>query len=115
MNKVTTGIVVTALAAVSAEAQEPTATRCATSCLRCATGLGHFTDDVLFGEVWLRKELAPRDRSIVTICGTDLDRKSPAGCWAYASRFNNGVTPAEIGEVITDLALHRAGRTRFRL
>ena len=27
----------------------------------------HFTDDVLFGEVWKRPGLAPRDRSLVTV------------------------------------------------
>jgi 4-carboxymuconolactone decarboxylase len=28
-----------------------------------APGLVHFTDDVLFGEVWKRPEPSPRDRS----------------------------------------------------
>jgi 4-carboxymuconolactone decarboxylase len=28
-----------------------------------APALVHFTDDVLFGEVWKRPDLAPRDRS----------------------------------------------------
>ena len=28
-----------------------------------APALVHFTDDVLFGEVWTRPELSPRDRS----------------------------------------------------
>ena len=32
-----------------------------------APALVHFTDDVLFGEVWERTELSPRDRSLVTV------------------------------------------------
>lgn len=30
-----------------------------------APALVHFTDDVLFGQVWPRSELSPRDRSLV--------------------------------------------------
>jgi hypothetical protein len=32
-----------------------------------APALVHFTDDVLFGEVWQRPDLAPRDRSLITV------------------------------------------------
>lgn len=32
-----------------------------------APGLVHFTDDVLFGEVWKRTELTPKERSLVTV------------------------------------------------
>ncbi|HEX6819276.1 MAG TPA: carboxymuconolactone decarboxylase family protein, partial [Ktedonobacterales bacterium] len=27
----------------------------------------HFTDDVLFGQVWPRPQLSPKDRSLVTV------------------------------------------------
>ena len=69
-------------------------------------GLGHFTDDVLFGEVWLRKELAPRDRSIVTISALISTGKAAQVAGHTRRALNNGVTPAEIGEVITHLALY---------
>ena len=32
-----------------------------------APALVHFTDDVLFGEVWPRTELTPKERSLVTV------------------------------------------------
>ena len=32
-----------------------------------APALVGFTDDVLFGQVWTRTELSPRDRSLVTV------------------------------------------------
>jgi len=34
---------------------------------RLAPGLARLTDEVLFGDVWRRTELSPRDRSLVTI------------------------------------------------
>ena len=34
---------------------------------RIAPGLATLTDDVLFGDVWRRPDLSPRDRSLVTI------------------------------------------------
>lgn len=32
-----------------------------------APALVRFTDDTLFGQVWTRPELSPRDRSLVTV------------------------------------------------
>ena len=32
-----------------------------------APGLVHFTDDVLFGEVWKRPQLSPKERSLITV------------------------------------------------
>ena len=32
-----------------------------------APALVRFTDDVLFGQVWPRSELSPKDRSLVTV------------------------------------------------
>lgn len=31
-----------------------------------APGLVHFTDNALFGEAWKRRQLSPRDRSLIT-------------------------------------------------
>lgn len=32
-----------------------------------APGLVHFTDDVLFGQVWNRPQLSPKERSLITV------------------------------------------------
>jgi 4-carboxymuconolactone decarboxylase len=32
-----------------------------------APALVHFTDDVLFGELWKRSELSPKERSLITV------------------------------------------------
>jgi 4-carboxymuconolactone decarboxylase len=66
MKNIAAGIAISALAAAGVEAQERR--RVAPPAVYdVAPGLAHFTDDVLFGEVWERAELAPRDRSLVTV------------------------------------------------
>jgi hypothetical protein len=40
-----------------------------------ALGLGHFTDDVPFGNVSKRTEPAPRHRSIVTVSTIEADQE----------------------------------------
>jgi len=71
-----------------------------------APGLGHFTDDVLFGEVWKRQELAPRDRSLITVAALVSTGKT-AQIGSHVGRaLDNGVRPEEIGELITQLAFY---------
>ena len=56
------------LTASSAVVQEEQANRIAPpDVYQVAPALGAYTDDLLFGEVWKRKALAPRDRSIITV------------------------------------------------
>jgi 4-carboxymuconolactone decarboxylase len=71
-----------------------------------APGLGHFTDDVLFGEVWLRPQLAPRDRSLVTVAVlVATGRVAQIGSHVRRA-LDNGVEPSELGEVFTHLAFY---------
>jgi len=71
-----------------------------------APGLVDYTDNVLFGDVWTRPGLNPRDRSMATVAaliggGTieQLEFHLP-----YAVK--NGVTAAELIEMITHLAFY---------
>jgi 4-carboxymuconolactone decarboxylase len=64
------------------------------------------TDDVLFGQVWSRPELSPRDRSLVTITSLvsagnveQLRAHIPMG-------LANGLTAEEIVEAITHVAFY---------
>ncbi|WP_233571492.1 carboxymuconolactone decarboxylase family protein [Cellulomonas triticagri] len=66
----------------------------------------HLTDDVLFGEVWARPDLSPRDRSLVTISSLvsagnteQLRAHIPMG-------LDNGLTREEIVEAITHVAFY---------
>jgi hypothetical protein len=48
-----------------------------------APGLVHFTDDVLFGEVWKRPQLSPKERSLITVAARPpaaTPSSSPATC-----------------------------------
>lgn len=63
MKKIAATIAMSTLAAAGAEAEDRRARVAPPAVYETAPGLGHFTDDVLFGEVWERQELSPRDRS----------------------------------------------------
>ncbi|MGH6859680.1 MAG: (R)-mandelonitrile lyase [Phyllobacterium sp.] len=100
-------IALSALAATGAEAQESNRTRVAPPAVyEVAPGLGHFTDDVLFADVWRRKELAARDRSLITVAALVSTGKT-AQIGSHVGRaLDNGVQPGEIGELITHLAFY---------
>ncbi len=71
-----------------------------------APGLGHFTDDVLFGEVWKREELQLRDRSLVTVAVLVSTGKTAQIGHHVGRALDNGVKPGELGELITHLAFY---------
>ncbi|MDE1157225.1 MAG: carboxymuconolactone decarboxylase family protein [Neorhizobium sp.] len=111
MKNIVAGIAASAMAATGgaavAEAEKRRNPRVAPSAVYdVAPGLGHFTDDVLFGDVWKRAELAPRDRSLVTVSAIISTGKT-AQIGGHARRaLDNGVTPSELGELITQLAFY---------
>jgi 4-carboxymuconolactone decarboxylase len=71
-----------------------------------APALEHYTQGLLLGEVWQRPDLSPRDRSIVTVAVL-IARNQPAELPFYLNRaLDNGVTPAELSEIITHLAFY---------
>jgi len=67
---------------------------------------GEYTDAVLFGDVWKRPGLSPRDRSLVTVaCLVSLYRTNELP-FHLAKAIENGVTKDELIEVITHLAFY---------
>ena len=71
-----------------------------------APRLAEITDTVLFGEVWRRKGLSPRDRSLVTVaCLIALYRTNELP-FHLGKAIENGVTRDEIIEAITHLAFY---------
>lgn len=106
MKKIAASIALSALAATGVDAQEDRRRVAPAAVYDVAPGLGHFTDDVLFGEVWERRELAPRDRSLVTLSALISTGKT-AQIGSHVGRaLDNGVKPEEIGELITQLAFY---------
>jgi 4-carboxymuconolactone decarboxylase len=68
--------------------------------------LVQLTDDVLFGDVWARPLLSPRDRSLVTISALiAMNRPDQLRSHLVRAR-DNGVTKDEIVESITHLAFY---------
>jgi len=71
-----------------------------------APALATYTDEVLFGDVWERPGLSPRDRSLVTItCLIALYRSNELP-FHLKRALENGVTRDEIIETITHLAFY---------
>jgi 4-carboxymuconolactone decarboxylase len=74
-----------------------------------APGLVHYTDQVLFDEVWERPQLSKRDRSLATvaalIAGGNIDQLN----FHLPFAKQNGVTEEELIEAITHLAFYAGG------
>jgi 4-carboxymuconolactone decarboxylase len=71
-----------------------------------APKLVELTDNVLFGDVWARPELSPRDRSLVTVSAL-IAMNRPDQLRSHLARAReNGVTQEELVEAITHLAFY---------
>lgn len=71
-----------------------------------APGLVHFTDDVLFGEVWKRPQLSPRDRSLVTVAALTAGGDTAQLTFHLRHAKDNGASEEELIEAITHLAFY---------
>ena len=69
-------------------------------------GMTQYTTDVLFRDLWLRPDLAPRDRSLVTISALIANGQGAQLTGHTNIGMNNGLTQAEIAEAITHLAFY---------
>ena len=68
--------------------------------------LEHYERNTVFGNLWRRPDLSPRDRSIVTISAL-ITRNQTAELPRYLGlALDNGVTPGEVSELITHLAFY---------
>src|SRR5258705_9835195 len=71
-----------------------------------APALEKYRQDTLFGDLWKRPGLSPRDRSIVTLAAL-ITRNQTAEMAQYLSlALDNGVKPSELSEIITHLAFY---------
>ncbi len=78
-----------------------------------APGLVQYTTDVLFRDLWLRPALAPRDRSLVTISALIAAGQVAQLTSHLNLGMDNGLTYAEVGEVITHLAFYAGWPNAF--
>jgi 4-carboxymuconolactone decarboxylase len=71
-----------------------------------APKLAQLTDDVLYGDVWARPQLSPRDRRLVMVSAL-IAMNRPDQLRSHIARARrNGVTEEEIAETITHLAFY---------
>lgn len=71
-----------------------------------APKLAELTDTVLFDDIWRRPQLSPRDRSIVTVSALVAMNRVEQLPFHLALAGDNGVTRAELAEIITHLAFY---------
>jgi 4-carboxymuconolactone decarboxylase len=73
---------------------------------RVAPALEAYTQERLYGDVWKRPGLTPRDRSLITIAALIARDQAPALTYYLNQAIENGVKPREISETITHLAFY---------
>ncbi len=64
------------------------------------------TDETLFGDVWERPELSPRDRSLITVAALITNGSTEQLSGHLARARENGLTDEELKEVIVHLAFY---------
>lgn len=73
---------------------------------KVAPGVVQYTTDVLFRDLWLRPDLAPRDRSLVTVSALVAVGQVAQIPYHLNRAMNNGLTGEEAGEMLTQLAFY---------
>ena len=71
-----------------------------------APKLVELTDDVLFGDVWKRPGLSPRDRSLITVAALVSLYRTDQVESHLRRALDNGLTVEELAEAITHLAFY---------
>ena len=71
-----------------------------------APALADYTDKVLFGDVWERPGLAPRDRSLITVAALVALYRANELPFHLNKALDNGITREELIELITHLAFY---------
>src|SRR5947207_15605073 len=71
-----------------------------------APKLVELTDRVLFDDIWERKELSPRDRSLITVAALIALNRPDQLRFHLGRAVENGVRTEELIEAITHLAFY---------
>ena len=71
-----------------------------------APKLASVTEKVLFGDIWQRSELSPRDRSLITLSALVALCHTEQLDYHLELARKNGITDIEISELITHLAFY---------
>jgi 4-carboxymuconolactone decarboxylase len=71
-----------------------------------APKLVELTDEVIFGDIWERKELSPRDRSLITVSALITGGNTEQLPFHLSKAIENGISQEELIELITHLAFY---------
>jgi len=71
-----------------------------------APALVHYTDDILFGDVWRRSELSPKERSLVTVACLATSGNTDQLSYHLGLAKENGNSETELIEALTHLAFY---------
>ena len=71
-----------------------------------APALATYTDEVLFGDVWKRPGLSPRDRSLITVAALVAGYRTNELPFHLKKALENGVSKDELIELITHMAFY---------
>ena len=71
-----------------------------------APKLAELSNDVLFNDIWARKALSPRDRSLITLSALAAMGRLQQLPWHLSFARQNGVSHEEITELFTHLAFY---------
>jgi 4-carboxymuconolactone decarboxylase len=71
-----------------------------------APGVVQYTTDALFRDLWLRPDLAPRDRSLVTVSALVASGQVAQISYHLNRAMDTGLTQAQAAEVLTHLAFY---------
>jgi 4-carboxymuconolactone decarboxylase len=71
-----------------------------------APGVVQYTTEVLFRDLWLRPDLVPRDRSLVTVSALIASGQVAQVPYHLNRAMDNGLTQAQAAEAITHLAFY---------
>ncbi|TWB94626.1 4-carboxymuconolactone decarboxylase [Bradyrhizobium macuxiense] len=94
-------------------AEKQRATRVGEQFGQIAPSLVQYTTDVLFRDLWLRPDLAPRDRSLVTVSALVATGQVAQITYHLNRAMDNGLTRDEAGEVLGQLAFYAGWPNAF--
>lgn len=78
-----------------------------------APGIVQYTTDVLFRDLWLRPDLAPRDRSLVTVSALVASGQVAQIFYHLNRAMDNGLTREQASEALTHLAFYAGWPNAF--
>ena len=95
------------------EAEAKRATQVNNNLGQISPGLVQNTTDLLFGDLWLRPALAPRDRSLVTVSALIASGQVAQITYHLNRAMDNGLTQPQASEVVTQIAFYAGWPNAF--